>query len=69
MRTLRRALEDPIEDKLGEIEAPTLVVRPERDHLVPAYWTERVAELIPDAELVVLPEGRRTRSARGRRRG
>ncbi len=56
MRTLRRALADPIEDKLGDIEAPTLVVRPERDHLAPAAWTERVAELIPDAELVVLPK-------------
>src|SRR3954453_19857771 len=55
MRTLRNALADPIEEKLGEIEAPTLVVRPERDHLVPAAWTERVAELIPDAELAVLP--------------
>jgi pimeloyl-ACP methyl ester carboxylesterase len=56
LRTLRRALEDPIEDKLSDIEAPTLVVRPERDHLAPAEWTERVAELIPDAELIVLPK-------------
>jgi pimeloyl-ACP methyl ester carboxylesterase len=54
VRTLRRALDYPLEDRLGEIEAPTLVVRPERDHLVPAEWTERVAELIPDTELVVL---------------
>ena len=56
VRALRTALSYPIEDRLGEIEAPTLVVRPERDHLVPAEWTERVAELIPDAELVVLPK-------------
>ena len=56
MRTLRRALEDPIEDKLPEVEAPTLVVRPERDHLVPEEWTKRVAKLVPDAELVVLPK-------------
>ena len=56
VRTLRRALADPIEDKLADIEAPTLVVRPERDHLVPETWTERVADLIPDAELVVLPK-------------
>jgi pimeloyl-ACP methyl ester carboxylesterase len=56
MRTLRRALDDPAEEKLGEIEAPTLVVRPERDHLSPAAWTARVAERIPDAELVVLPK-------------
>ncbi len=60
VRTLRRALDDPIEDKLSDIEAPTLVVRPERDHLVPAAWTERVAELIPDSELVVLPKAAHT---------
>jgi pimeloyl-ACP methyl ester carboxylesterase len=56
VRTLRRALADPVEEKLGEIEAPTLVVRPERDHLSPAEWNERVAKLIPDAELTVLPK-------------
>jgi pimeloyl-ACP methyl ester carboxylesterase len=56
VRTLRGALEDPIEDKLSEIEARTLVIRPERDHLVPAAWTEKVAKKIPDAELVVLPK-------------
>jgi pimeloyl-ACP methyl ester carboxylesterase len=56
VRTLRRALEDPIEDKFGEIEAPTLVVRPERDRLSPAYWSARIAERIPDAELVMLPK-------------
>jgi pimeloyl-ACP methyl ester carboxylesterase len=60
MRTLRRALEDPVEDKLGEIEAPTLVVRPEHDRLVPAEWPAEVAELIPDAELVVLPKAAHT---------
>lgn len=56
VRTLRTALDDPVEGKLGQIEAPTLVVRPERDHLVPTSWTERMADLIPDAELVVLPK-------------
>jgi pimeloyl-ACP methyl ester carboxylesterase len=59
-RTFRQAIEDPIEDKLGDIEARTLVVRPERDHLVPAAWTERVAELIPDSELVTLPKAAHT---------
>ena len=38
------------------IEAPTLVVRPERDRLVPEDWTKRVAKLIPDSELAVLPK-------------
>jgi pimeloyl-ACP methyl ester carboxylesterase len=60
VRTLRRALDDPVEEKLADIEAPTMVVRPERDHLVPEAWTERVAELIPDSELVVLPKAGHT---------
>jgi pimeloyl-ACP methyl ester carboxylesterase len=55
VRTLRRALQDPVEEKLSEIEASTLIVRPERDHLVPEAWTKRMAERIPDSELVVLP--------------
>ena len=55
-RNLRQALDDPIEDKLGDIEAPTLVVKPQRDHLVPEAWTKQVAELIPDSELVTLPK-------------
>jgi pimeloyl-ACP methyl ester carboxylesterase len=54
--TMHRALEDPMEAKLGEIEAPTLVVRLEKDHLVPPGWAEHVAELIPESELVVLPK-------------
>jgi pimeloyl-ACP methyl ester carboxylesterase len=65
VRALRTALSYPLEDRLGEIEAPTLVVRPERDHLVPAEWTERVTELIADAELVVLPKTAHSIGARG----
>jgi pimeloyl-ACP methyl ester carboxylesterase len=60
VRTIRQAIDDPIEGKLGDIEAPTLVVRPERDHLVPSEWTEKVAELIPESELVVLPKAAHT---------
>lgn len=56
MRTFRQALADRVEDKLTEIEAPTLIVRPERDRLVPEEWTERMAKLIPDSELAVLPK-------------
>ena len=56
LRTLREALGDRVERKLSRVETRTLVVRPERDHLVPEAWTERVAELIPDSELVVLPK-------------
>jgi pimeloyl-ACP methyl ester carboxylesterase len=54
VRTIRKALDDPTEQKLDLIEAPTLIVRPEHDHLARPAWTELMAELIPDAELVVL---------------
>ncbi len=63
-RNLRQALDDPIEEKLGEIEAPTLVVKPQHDHLVPEAWTQQVAELIPDSELVTLPKAGHTIGSR-----
>jgi pimeloyl-ACP methyl ester carboxylesterase len=65
LRTFRNALSYPIEERLTEIEAPTLVIRPERDRLVPAEWTARVVDLIPDAELVTLPKTSHTIGARG----
>lgn len=54
-RTLRFALADRIEEKLPRIQAPTLVVRGERDPLVPPGWAEEVAHLLPRGHLVVLP--------------
>jgi len=54
VRALRAALGDRIERKLSRVDAPTLVVRPQRDHLVPDAWTKRVDELIPDSQLVTL---------------
>ena len=52
--TMRMLVRDRIEDRLPHIQAPTLVVRPQRDHLVPEAWTDRVDELIPDSQLVTL---------------
>lgn len=46
-RTFRHALNDPIELKLPEVQAPTLVVRGERDTIVPRQWAEEVARLLP----------------------
>lgn len=45
----------PLEDRLPGVAMPTLVVRGERDRLVPQGWAERVAELLPRARLVVVP--------------
>jgi pimeloyl-ACP methyl ester carboxylesterase len=44
-----------IEHKLPRVTAPTLIVWGTRDYLVPRHSVERVAELLPRAELVVIP--------------
>ena len=53
--TVRMALQDCQESKLPQISAPTLVVRGSRDVLVPQVWAERVAQLLPDGHLLVIP--------------
>jgi len=52
--TINLALEDEFETKLADVEAPTLVIRPAKDRLVPDGWAEHVADLIPESELLVL---------------
>jgi pimeloyl-ACP methyl ester carboxylesterase len=53
--TITMALQDRIEDKLPKIPMPTLVVRGEKDPLVPQRWAEEVTRLLPQGELRVLP--------------
>ena len=53
--TFQYALEDPIEEKLPRVRVPTLVVRGERDPIVPQRWAEGVARLLPEGRLVVVP--------------
>jgi len=55
LATARSALADRIEDRLALIEQPVLVVRGERDPFVSEAWAERVARLLPDARLAVVP--------------
>jgi 2-hydroxy-6-oxonona-2,4-dienedioate hydrolase len=55
LATIRLAMQDRIEDRLPRIVAPTLVVRGERDPLVPQRWAEEVTRLLPRGELRVLP--------------
>ena len=51
----RMALRDRLEPKLKQINVPTLVVRGSRDVLVPQEWTERMVQLLPNGELLVMP--------------
>jgi pimeloyl-ACP methyl ester carboxylesterase len=53
--TFLDGLHDPVEEKLRAIEAPTLVVRGERDPIVPQHWAAEVARLLPRGRLVVVP--------------
>ncbi len=53
--TFQHALKDRIEEKLPHVRVPTLVVRGERDPIVPQRWAERVARLLPKGRLVVVP--------------
>lgn len=52
--TFRYGLQDQIEARLPQMNIPTLVVRGSRDTVVPQYWAERVTDLLPQGELVVL---------------
>lgn len=52
----------PIGGRLRQVEAPTLVVRGEKDKLVSQPWAERVAELLPMGRLTVVPGAAHTMS-------
>jgi 2-hydroxy-6-oxonona-2,4-dienedioate hydrolase len=54
-RTIRYMLRDRIELKLPRIGVPVLVVRGDRDPVVPQRWAEEVQRLAPLAELRVIP--------------
>ena len=56
-QTLRYALDDPIEHKLPKMQIPTLIVRGDRDTIVPQAWAEEVTTLLPMGRLVVIPQG------------
>jgi 2-hydroxy-6-oxonona-2,4-dienedioate hydrolase len=55
LRTFQFAVRDRIEDKLPLVQAPTLVVRGERDPIVSQRWAEEVTQLLPSGRLVVIP--------------
>jgi pimeloyl-ACP methyl ester carboxylesterase len=56
-RTLRFALQDPIEEKLPSVVQPTLVVRGGNDPIAPQQWAESMVGLLPKGRLIVIPEG------------
>jgi pimeloyl-ACP methyl ester carboxylesterase len=55
IRTFRHMNTYDMAMALPHVAVPTLIVRGERDHLVPQAWVEHMASLMPDARLVVVP--------------
>lgn len=53
--TFRYALADPVEEKLPQLSAPTLVVRGSKDPIVPQRWAEEVTSRLPRGRLAVIP--------------
>ena len=67
---LRPMLEHRIELTLPRIEADTLVVRGEHDRIVPHYWAEEVAALVPKGQFAEVPgRGHDTMVVAGRQVG
>lgn len=54
-RILPRMMHFPIEQALPHVQAHTLVIRGEHDHVAPRDWVERVGELLPSARLWEIP--------------
>jgi pimeloyl-ACP methyl ester carboxylesterase len=57
MRLLDDVREHTLETRLHEIHTSTLVVAGERDTVTPVHLSERMAHLLPNATLFVVPEG------------
>ena len=55
LHTARQMVRDPFAAKLPLVRQPTLVVRGERDGIVPQRWAEEVVRRLPCGRLVVVP--------------
>ncbi|GAA3742937.1 pimeloyl-ACP methyl ester carboxylesterase [Spinactinospora alkalitolerans] len=58
------SMHDRVEDRLPHVDAPTLVVRGERDRMAPQDWAEEVTRLLPRGRLRVVPGSAHTVSYR-----
>ncbi len=54
VQQLRRSVDDPVEDRLPRVQAPTLVIRGRHDQTLTQDWAEQFTSLLPDAALVVV---------------
>ncbi len=57
VRLLDSAAAHSVEERLSELRMPTLVIAGERDTFTPLWLSQRMRDLIPNAELLVVPGG------------
>jgi pimeloyl-ACP methyl ester carboxylesterase len=57
MRVLEQMSQHTTEDRLDQLQVPTLVVAGAKDRFTPVRLSEYMQQLIPDAELLVVPTG------------
>lgn len=55
-RTFQFALEDHPEDKLPQIDVPTLVIRGAKDPIVSVEWVRQVTRILPRSNLVTIED-------------
>jgi pimeloyl-ACP methyl ester carboxylesterase len=60
LHTFQMALSDAVEEKLPHVNVPTLVVRGEKDTLVPPRWAEEIVNLLPNSQFVEIADGGHT---------
>lgn len=59
-RVLPRMIEYPIEDRMPDIRASTLIVRGEHDAVAPREWVERLSQLLPLSRSWEMPNAAHT---------
>jgi pimeloyl-ACP methyl ester carboxylesterase len=57
VRLLEDASRHSVEDRLGEVAQPVLVVGGDRDTFTPGWLSQRMHALIPNAEILMIPGG------------
>ncbi len=60
LNTLEHINRHTVEHRLPDIAMPTLVVAGEEDTFTPAWLSEHMADLLPNAELLMMPGGSHT---------
>jgi pimeloyl-ACP methyl ester carboxylesterase len=57
LRMLWSAGQHSVKERLAEVRCPVLVIAGEKDQFTPAYLAEEMAQMMPDAELLVVQGG------------